>query len=61
VKAEGAMLRLTDAVNSQNGTFFIEDINGGKPVDQLHVKFDVRIGDSTCCDDAGTPRPADGK
>ena len=55
---DSGVLRLTDAVNSQNGEFFISDITGGAPITQFTAGFHVRMGDSTCCD--GGMRPADG-
>lgn len=43
-------LHLTDAVNSENGVFFLPDINGGAPTDRLLVRFKTQIGAGTCCD-----------
>ncbi len=46
-------LHLTEAVNDQNGTFTIEDLNGGQAVDSLYASFKLQLG-------PGTPVPADG-
>lgn len=40
----GGILHLTDAINSQQGNFFVTDPNGGSPVDRLVLKFKVQIG-----------------
>ena len=47
------VLRLTDAVNSQGGTFIIPDFNANEPVKAFTVYFAVRVG-------GGTATPADG-
>lgn len=46
-------LHLTEAANDQNGTFTIEDFNGGQAVDSLYASFKLQLG-------PGTPTPADG-
>jgi hypothetical protein len=46
-------VHLTEPLNDQNGTFTIEDINEGKAVDSLDVRFQLQLG-------PGTETPADG-
>jgi hypothetical protein len=46
-------LVLTRAVNNQNGSFVIDDFNGGAPVDSFTVAFKLKIG-------PGSAKPADG-
>ena len=46
-------LVLTRAVNNQNGSFVVDDFNGGLPVDSFAVAFKLKIG-------PGSARPADG-
>ena len=54
--ADGA-LKLTDAANSLNGSFVMEDFTGGEPLTEFTAEFKVRMAESACCDG---PRPADG-
>ena len=46
-------LILTPALNSQNGTFLVEDFNGGLVVDGFTAAFKLKIG-------PGSAKPADG-
>jgi hypothetical protein len=41
------VLRLTEAVNSQSGTFIINDLNAGQAVEAITVTFRPRVGGST--------------
>ena len=52
VGADG-FLHLTEALNDQNGLFLIEDLNAGKAVDSVDVRFDLQLG-------PGSAPPADG-
>jgi hypothetical protein len=47
------VLKLTDAVNGQGGTFIMPDANGNAPIKALTAYFAVRVAD-------GTATPADG-
>jgi len=47
------VLKLTDAINSQGGTFIMPDANNNAPIKALTAYFAVRIAD-------GTATPADG-
>ncbi len=51
--ANSGVLRLTEAVNSQNGTFIINDLNAGQALQAITVTFRPRVG-------GGTVPPADG-
>jgi hypothetical protein len=42
-RVEGGILHLTDAINDQNGTFFVPDPAGGFQIDRLLVKFKMQI------------------
>jgi hypothetical protein len=52
--ANSGVLRLTEAVNSLNGTFIINDLNAGQAVEAITVSFRPRVGSGT------TAQPADG-
>ena len=53
---DGALgvLHVVDAINSQQGSFIIEDVDGGATVQTFDARFDVLFGGST------TGTPADG-
>jgi hypothetical protein len=51
---DSGVLKLTDAVNGQGGTFIVPDFTGGQPVKGFTANFAIRVG-------GGTPlTPADG-
>jgi len=51
---DSGVLKLTDAINGQGGTFIVPDFNNGQPVKAFTAYFAVRVG-------GGTPlTPADG-
>lgn len=49
-RVDEGILKLTDAVNSQGGVFYMNNLNGGAPVGAFDLSFKARIGDGTCCD-----------
>jgi len=55
-RVEDGILKLTDAVNGQTGSFFSWPVEQSIIISQFEASFQVRIADSTCC----APRPADG-
>src|SRR5262245_40358680 len=50
---DSGCLKLTKAVNGQNGSFIIDDLDSGSPIYGFDVTFKLRIG-------GGTVTPADG-
>src|SRR6185503_8177607 len=38
------VLKLTKAINSQGGTFIIEDLDAGQPVNGFDLHFKMRVG-----------------
>lgn len=50
---DAGVLKLTDAVNGQGGSFIIADRDGGAAISSLTAAFDVQVG-------GGTTPPADG-
>ena len=45
--AGSGVLRLTEAINGQSGTFIINDLNAGQAVEAITVTFRPRVGGST--------------
>src|SRR5215831_1557913 len=50
---DSGCLKLTKSINSQNGSFILDDLDSGSPIYGFDVTFKVRIG-------GGTATPADG-
>ncbi len=50
---DSGVLKLTKAINSQGGSFIIEDLDAGAAVNGFDLRFKVRVG-------GGTATPADG-
>ena len=50
---DSGVLKVTKAINSQSGSFVIEDIDAGNPIAGFDVTFKLLIG-------GGTATPADG-
>ncbi len=57
-RVDGGYLKLTDAINSSCGFYYVNDFSGGA-VAQFVATFDVSLFGSTCCGTGGD-RPADG-
>ena len=57
---DSGVMRINDALNSQQGGFHISEFDGGVPALGFDVSFNARIGDSTCCTAGAAIRPADG-
>ncbi|HKX62705.1 MAG TPA: hypothetical protein VJS65_12685, partial [Verrucomicrobiae bacterium] len=58
-KVDGGFLKLTDAVNSVGGIFYIDDFAAGQPVKRFTATFKAYLFGSLCCGTAGS-MPADG-
>jgi hypothetical protein len=50
---DSGTLKITEAANSQSGSFVIDDVKAGAPVSAFTATFQLRMGE-------GTPTPADG-
>src|SRR5215831_12973334 len=50
---DSGCLKLTKNINSQNGSFILDDLDAGQPIYGFDVTYKVRIG-------GGTSTPADG-
>jgi len=46
---DGGILKLTNAVNAQNGFFYINDLEPGFAVDSFTATFKAFVGGGTCC------------
>ena len=58
-RVDGGYLKLTDAINSSGGIFYIDDFGAGRPVKRFTATFKAYLFGSVCCGTAGS-LPADG-
>ena len=57
---EGGTLRLTQAVNSQQNSAFLPQLNPGQAIQSFRASFDHSIAEGTCCGATPPNGPADG-
>src|SRR5438477_10914116 len=49
---DSGCLKITKTINSQNGSFILDDLDAGNPIYGFDINFNVRVG--------GSGNPADG-
>ena len=54
---EGGTLRLTQAVNSQQNSAFLPDLDVGQAIQSFRASFDYSIAAGTCCGPTPSERP----